>query len=117
VATIRDYQFTLTPSQPEGLPQLAQRARKVLAWACEGEKRITCFGVDGDLYGLVQIRFTATGKDRWACGQLAQDLIHVVTEGLANPAKLEIDSNRLPIHDHRGYRYGRTRTWREQRYS
>jgi hypothetical protein len=117
MTAVRDYTFTLTPPDPEDATELARRARKVLAWACEGEHRIECQEVTGEAVGTVQVSFRVTNKDRWACGQLAQDLIHIVTSTLANPVNLDIESARLPPHTSRGYAYGRKKRWRAQRSS
>ena len=113
----RDYIFTLTPATAETVDEVARRARKILAWVCDGEKRIQCSGVDGEAFGLVQVSLEVKGRDRWACGQLAQDVIHMVTIGLRDPAQLGIHFDSKPTHTHRGYQYGRSKRWRAPRSS
>lgn len=113
----RDYTFTLTPSNAEAVDEVARRARKILAWVCDGEKRIECAGVTGEAFGTVQVSFSVVNRDRWACGQLAQDVIHMVTIGLKDPAQLGIHFDGVPTHDHRGYQHGRSKRWRERRSS
>ncbi len=111
----RDYTFTLTPATTEAVDEVARRAKKIMAWVCDGEKRIQCQGVDGEALGTVQVSFTAQARDRWACGQLAQDVIHMVTIGLKDPAQLGIHFDNKAVHAHRGYQYGRSKRWREPR--
>jgi hypothetical protein len=115
MSTTRDFSFTLTPAEGQDAAELARRARKVLGWACEGDHRITCQGVDGEMYGVVQVNVQVSGKDRWNCGQLAQDLIQAVTIGVKDPAGLDVESRQLPTHTNRGYGHGRTKRWRERR--
>lgn len=110
----RTFRYTLQAATGEGHEALANRARKVLGWACEGDKRIVCHGVEGDALGVVQINMTITGRDRWWTRQLAQDILNMVTWGLENPAQLELFSKSIEPHDHRGYAHGRVKTWRER---
>ena len=114
MSTTREYRFTLVPHEDATTERLARRARKVLAWACEGENRITCQGVEGEAVGAVQLRFMVTAKDRWAAGQVAQDLVNAVTWGLEQPAGFEVEGWHLPPHMNRGYGHGRVKRWRAQ---
>lgn len=109
MTTTRAYRWSLVPREGEELSELARRARKVLAWACDGDKRVTCQGVDGEMLGLVQISFSVTGRDGWAAGQISQDIINTITLRLRNPAELDLDKERPPVHGNRGYRHGRSR--------
>lgn len=109
MTTTKSYVWTLHPFRDEELADLARRARKVLAWACDGDDRITCMGVDGESLGMVQIRFSVTGRDRWWTGQLSQDLINTITMKLQNPADLDLQWERPPTHGNRGYQHGRSR--------
>lgn len=114
MSTFREYRFTLTPHVDMTVEALARRARKVLAWACEGENRITCQGIEGEALGTVQLRFAVEAKDRWACGQVAQDLVNTVTWRLEQPAGFEVEGWHLPPHMNRGYEHGRVKRWRAQ---
>lgn len=114
MTTTRTFSYTLKASDPEGHEVLAQKARKILGWACEGDKRIKCHGVQGDALGVVQVNMTITGRDQWWARQLAQDILNMVTWGIENPAELQLLSESPAPHDHRGYAYGRVKTWREQ---
>lgn len=109
MTTTKSYVWTLHPFKEEELSDLARRARKVLAWACDGDDRITCMGVDGEALGMVQIKFSVTGRDRWWTGQLSQDLINTITMRLQNPADLDLKWERPPTHGNRGYQHGRSR--------
>lgn len=93
----------------ETIEELARRARKVLSWACDGDDRITCKGVEGEALGMVQIKFSVTGRDQWWTGQLSQDLINLITMRLRNPADLDLSKERPPTHGNRGYQHGRSR--------
>lgn len=104
----KTYRWRLTPRAEEAVEDLARRARKVLGWACDGDPRITCKGVTGEPFGFIDISFKITGRDLWWTGQLGQDIINLVTKRLLDPAAVDIDIEREPIHDHRGYAYGRT---------
>jgi hypothetical protein len=108
VTTTRTYSWTLKPPE-EQLDDFSRRARKVLAWACEGDTRISCQGVTGEAFGVVEISFAVTGRDLWATGQISQDLINTVTMRLKNPADIDFTRERPPVHGNRGYGYGRKR--------
>lgn len=108
--TTRAYQWTLTPAaESETVDELSRRARKVLAWACDGDDRISCKGVGGEGLGMVQISFSVTARDQWATGQISQDLINTITLRLRNPAELDLVKERPPTHRSRGYGHGRSR--------
>lgn len=109
MTTTRAYRWTLTPREGEHLDELSRRARKVLAWACDGDRRVSCQGVDGEAVGIVQISFSVTGRDMWATGQISQDIINVVTMRLRNPADLDLNKENPPVHRSRGYAHGRGR--------
>lgn len=117
MSTTREFSFTLTPAEGQDIQDLARRTRKVMGWACEGDHRITCQGVDGELFGVVQVNVQVSGKDRWNCGQVAQDLIQAVTIGIKDPAGLTAESRQLPTHTNRGYQHGRSKRWRERQSS
>lgn len=112
--TTRTFSYTLHPKTGDDLELLASRARKVLGWACDGDKRITCHGVTGDAVGVVQLNMTVVGRDRWRSMRVAQDILNMVTWGLAQPAGVDLSSSRPAVHDHRGYAHGRTKRWRER---
>lgn len=105
----RDYVWRLTPQNNEDLADLSRRAHKVLAWACEGEKRLTCKGITGEALGFVELTFTVVGRDLWGAGQISQDLINHVTWRLRNPASVIMTSDPQPPHENRGYAHGRTK--------
>lgn len=109
MTVFRAYRWRLTPKTGEQVEDLARRARKALAWACDGDKRISCMGVSGEAFGVVDIEFTVHARDLWWCGQLGQDIINIVTKRLTDPAAVDIHSEHLPTHTHRGYAHGRTR--------
>lgn len=111
--TTRTFAYAIHPKSGEDLAVLERRARKVLGWACDGDSRITCHGVTGDALGFVQLNMTVVGRDRWRCMGVAQEILNMVTWGLAEPASVDLRSARPPVHDHRGYAHGRTKTWRE----
>lgn len=104
----KSYSWTLKPP-PEQLDDFSRRARKVLAWACEGDTRITCHGVTGEAFGVVEISFTVVGRDLWGTGQISQDLINTVTMRLKNPADIDFTVERPPVHGNRGYGHGRAK--------
>ena len=110
----RTFEYVLTPG-PEGVDQLLRRAQRILAWACEGDKRIECHGMSGEGLGAITLNLTIVNRDQWACRQLAQDILNLVTWGLANDAtQLALQSRRQEPHKKRGYGAGgRTKTWRE----
>ena len=105
----RDYVWRLKPGEDEDLADLSRRARKVLAWACEGDKRLTCKGVTGEALGFVEIGFTVVGRDLWAAGQIGQDIINLATHRLLHPARATVAMEPMATHDHRGYAHGRTK--------
>lgn len=109
MTTTRSYVWTLKPREDEHLEDLSRRAHKVLAWACDGDKRVECQGVHGEAMGIVQIRFAVTGRDMWATGQISQDIINVVTMRLRNPADLDLSKEKPPVHRSRGYKHGRAK--------
>jgi hypothetical protein len=111
--SIREYNYTIKP-EVEDLARAAGQARRVLGWACDGDKRITCYGVKGDALGVLQMSFTVRARDQWYSRELAQDILNMVTWGLANKAEVQLQSERLPPHEMRGYLYGRTKRWRER---
>ncbi len=112
----RTFTYTIKPDGGD-LEKATRQARKIMGWACEGDKRITCHGVDGDSFGLVQLNLTVVGRDQWWSRRLAQDILNMVTWGLKNPAQIDLLSERQDPHDHRGYAHGRVRTWRERQSS
>lgn len=112
--SIREYTYTIRPKADEDFAKLSRQARRILGWACDGDKRITCAGVTGDAFGVVQLHFSIKARDQWYSRQLAQDILNLVTWGLASPAELELASERLPAHEMRGYMYGRVKKWRER---
>lgn len=105
----RDYVWRLRPGEDEDLAELSRRARKVLAWACEGDNRLTCQGVTGEALGFVEIGFRVVGRDLWAAGQIGQDIINLATRRLIRPAHATVAMEPLGPHDHRGYAHGRTK--------
>lgn len=109
----RTFTYTIKPDDAD-MEKAARQARKILGWACEGDKRITCHGVSGDLYGVVQLNLTVVGRDQWWSRRLAQDILNMVTWGLRHPAEIDLLSERQEPHDHRGYMYGRVKQWRER---
>lgn len=112
--SVREYTYTIKPKGDDDLAKLTRQARRVLAWACDGDKRIECAGVTGDAFGLVQLKFTVKARDQWYSRKLAQDILNIVTWGLASPAELQLASERLPAHQMRGYMFGRVKQWRAQ---
>lgn len=111
--TQRTYTYTLKATSPADHELLAAKARKVLGYACDGDSRITCHGVSGDAVGVVQISLTVRARSRWHTKEIAWDIINMVTWGLDQPAELDLVVERPPVHTHRGYRFGRTKQWRE----
>lgn len=109
----REYTYTVKP-KPEDLRRVTRQATATLGWACDGDKRIECFGVTGEPFGLVQLKFTIKARDQWYSRQLAQDILNIVTWGLANAAEVQLASTRLPPHEMRGYLYGRSKRWRDR---
>lgn len=111
---VRTFSYTLKAADQEGHEMLVKKARKVLGWACDGDSRITCHGVDGEAVGVVQINMTIKGRDLWATHQLAQDILNQVTWGLKQPAEAQLSSKSQEPHSNRGYAHGRVKTWRER---
>jgi len=112
--TTRDFSYSLTPKNPDDVPLLAAKARKILAWACDGDDRITCRGIEGEALGLVTLKMTIVGRDRWWAMQLAQDILNIVLWNLEKSVEINLDleSWSLPPHTHRGYAHGRTKRYR-----
>jgi hypothetical protein len=109
----RTYSYTLIPEAPEDAAKVLSRARKILGWACEGDDRIECHGISGEALGAVTLNLTVRGRDQWWSRQIAQNVLNLVTWGLeANATKLQLRSKRQEAHTHRGYAYGRTKTYR-----
>lgn len=110
----RTFSYSLTPKDAADLPKVAARARKILAWACEGDDRITCHSIDGEAIGRVTMNLTIIGRDRWWAMQLAQDILNLVTWQLKADVSLDLRSTRLPPHENRGYVKGnRTKRWND----
>lgn len=110
----RVFTYTLIPPAGEDTKVLAARARRILAWACDGDDRIVCQDISGEAVGVVTLNLTIQGRDQWWSRQLAQDIVNYVTWGLANPARLQLDSKREAPHHNRGYSGGRTKRWRDR---
>lgn len=110
----RTFSYRLLPAN-EAIEQTAARARKILAWACDGDDRIECHGISGEAVGVVTLELTIVNRDQWACRQLAQDILNYVTWGLADPTNLDLTSERQPAHMNRGYGHGRTKRYNEPR--
>lgn len=110
----RTFEYILTPGE-ENVEQTFRRAQRILGWACEGDKRIECHGISGEGLGVVKLSLTIVNRDQWACRQLAQDILNLVTWGLVNDTtQLALQSHRQKPHMRRGYGAGgRTKTWRE----
>lgn len=110
----RTFTYSFIPA-PEDLGRVEQVTRKVLAAACEGDKRITCHKVTGTPLGAVTLSMTIRARDRWWATQLAQDILNFVLWGLKNtPARLDLQSVAPAPHDHRGYEHGRRKTYRDK---
>jgi hypothetical protein len=112
----RTFSYTLTPP-PEDTDRVLKQAQKVMAWACDGDPRIDCHDVTGEALGTVVLSATVHGRDRWATTQIMQDVLNLILWGLRHPKDLDMDlrSVRPEPHTHRGYAYGRTKTYREPR--
>lgn len=114
--TRRTYSYTLTPKDVDDTALVAAKVYKILGWACDGDKRVTCMGVTGEALGAVTMNFSIVGRDQWWSRQLAQDILNLVTWGLKQPADVDIQSTPAEIHMNRGYvRGNRTKRWRERR--
>jgi hypothetical protein len=109
VTVTRDYVWRLTPREDEDLAELGRRARGVLGWVCEGDKRVDCRGISGESFGFVEIGFRVKGRDLWDAGQIGQNIIDLATRRLRNPAIASVQMEPLAPHDHRGYEHGRTK--------
>lgn len=110
----RTFEYVLTPDAAD-VDQVFRRAERILNWACDGDKRIECHGITGEGLGVVTLNLTIVNRDQWACRQLAQDILNLVTWGVANDAtQLSLASHRQQPHKKRGYGIGgRTKTWRD----
>lgn len=112
--TTRTFTYTLIPP-PDQVEAFDARVRKILGWACDGDSRITCHSVTGAALGTVSMSMTIKARDRWWVTQLAQDVLNHVLWGLeTNATRLDLQSRRQEPHTHRGYQYGRTKTYRER---
>lgn len=114
----RTFTYRLTP-KPEDTDKVLKQAQRVLAWACEGDPRVLCHGISGESLGMVELSATVHGRDRYAAGQIMQDVLNLVLWGLRHPKDLDLDlkSERQTPHTHRGYAHGRTKRYREPRVS
>lgn len=110
----RTFTYSLTP-EAGGVERALKQARRVLAWACDGDARIECHGVTGEALGTITLNLTIINKDQWACRQLAQDILNYVTWGIGEKVDLDLESERLPPHRQRGYRHGRAKSFNEPR--
>ena len=112
----RTFTYRLTP-KPEDTDKVLRQAQKVLAWACDGEPRVTECSVTGESLGLVILSATVHARDRYAAGQLMQDILNQILWGLGHPKELQLQlqSERQPPHASRGYAHGRTKRYREPR--
>ena len=111
----RTFQYTLRPGDGD-LTRVEIRARKILDWACAGDKRITHHDVSGTPLGVVVLSMTIHGRDRWWATQLAQDILDYMLWGLRTELPgLELQSDRLEPHMHRGYAHGRVKRHRGER--
>ena len=110
----RTFSYRLQPAS-EDVAIVAARVRKILGVACDGDDRIECHDVSGEALGVVTMSLTIVNRDQWACRQLAQDILNMVTWGLKNPTELDLVSQRQPVHMNRGYGHGRTKTYNEPR--
>lgn len=107
--TTLTFSYSIIPA-PDNVENIEKRARKVLGWACDGDKRITCHEVTGAGLGIVTLSLTIHGRDRWWATQLAQDILNRVLWGLESGAtRLDLQSRKQPPHKRRGYAYRRTR--------
>ena len=114
----RTFSYTLIPKDPEALEKVAAKAHRILGWACDGDDRITCYGIDGEALGIVTLNLTIKARDRWWAMQLAQDILNYITWGLRSDVDLDLRSEGPPPHENRGYvRGNRTKTWREPKAS
>lgn len=113
----RDFSYSLTPKDRADVSLVAAKARKILAWACDGDDRITCKGIEGEALGLVTLKMTIVGRDRWWAMQLAQDILNIVTWNLEKTVQVDLalESWALPPHTNRGYAHGRTKRYRSPR--
>ncbi len=110
----RTFSYRLLP-EANNLEQTKAQAERILAWACDGDNRIKCHGISGEAFGHITLNLTIVNRDQWACRQLAQDILNLITWGLKNPAGLDLTSQRQPTHTHRGYAHGRTKRYNEPR--
>lgn len=111
----RTFSYTLIP-EPDDVPLIESRVRKVVGYACDGDDRITCHDVAGTALGCVRISLTIKARDRWWATQLAQDILNLITWGLkTNATRLDLQSRRQDPHQNRGYAHGRTKRTRAPR--
>lgn len=110
----RTFTYSLTPDVDE-YDRVLKQATKVLAWACEGDNRVECHGITGEALGTLTLNMTIVNRDRWAAGQLAQDILNYVLWGIKQDVTMDLASVRLPPHKQRGYAHGRTKTFNEPR--
>lgn len=111
-ATSRTFTYTLVPA-PGDVEAVSARVRKVVGWACDGDRALTCEGVTGEELGVVTFTLVARGRDRWWATQLVQDILNRIQDSLRDkPVRLVLGSASPPPHDHRGYAHGRTQRTR-----
>lgn len=111
--TVRTFTYSLIPA-PEDVALVAAHTRKVVGWACDGDKALTCHGVSGEELGLVTFTVTVRGRDRWWAAQQVQDILNLVCRGLGDKAgRLVAGSEPLPPHTNRGHTYTRSRASRQ----
>lgn len=114
---VRTYTYTLVPA-PGDVETVAAQVIKVVGWACDGDKALTCNGVSGVELGVVTFSLTVRGRDRWWATQLVQDVVAIIQRGLGDKVgRLSPVSESLPPHQNRGYAHGRSRTTRRPRQS
>lgn len=110
--TSRTFTYTLIPA-PGDVETVAARVRKVIGWACDGDRALTCHGITGEELGIVTFTLVAQGRDRWWATQLVQDVLSRIQDNLRDrPVRLVLGSAPPPPHDHRGYAHGRTKRTR-----
>lgn len=110
----RTFTYSLTPATDE-VERALVKARKILGYACDGDTRITCHGITGEAVGTITLNLTIVERDQWACRQLAQDIVNDITWAMRSDVTLDLVSERLDPHTHRGYQYGRTKRFNEPR--
>lgn len=110
----RSFTYTLTPA-PGELERALKKATKILGWACDGEPRVECHGITGEVLGTITLNLTVVNKDQWACRQLAQDILNHVTWGISTEVTMDLISERFAPHTRRGYAHGRSKRRNEPR--